>query len=161
MQVKSPQESHIARAVLLRFYKDELNRGDQFWHLVSSNLVEFNKLDVRDQERYAPEFCELFFFPFCLRGFINIIFIFPLPKTRKLRDLIRDDAEEYNEECGHDVNLSDDELSIEEQDEPQDTAEDKVARFTARISQASATSGAGVTSGIADTDEAEEQEPDE
>ena len=68
---------------------------------------------------------------------------------------------EYNEECGRDVDLSDDELSIEEQDEPQDTAEDQVARFTARISQASATSGAGVTSGIADTDEAEEQEPDE
>ena len=61
MQVKSPQESHIARAVLLRFYKDKLDRGDQFWHLVSSNLVEFNKLDVRDQEMYAPEFCELFF----------------------------------------------------------------------------------------------------
>ena len=67
---------------------------------------------------------------------------------------------EYNEECGRDVDLSDDELSIEEQDESQDTAEDQVARFTARISQA-VTSGAGVTSGIADTDEAEEQEPDE
>ena len=82
MQVKSPQESHIARAVLLRFYKDKLDRGDQFWHLVSSNLVEFNKLDVRDQEMYAPEFCELFFSPFFLRGFINVIFISSL--TEKL-----------------------------------------------------------------------------
>ena len=53
MQVKHPQDHHIARAVLLRYYKDTLDRGDQFWYLVSKELSEFYKLTDNDRRMYA------------------------------------------------------------------------------------------------------------
>ena len=69
--------------------------------------------------------------------FIFMLFIYLLSlSNRKLHKIIEDDAETYNEECGDDINLSDDEMDVpgvDEEDEYHGNAENQVASFAARL----------------------------
>ena len=45
-----------------------------------------------------------------LCDFFHVTHLIIITFNRKLDELIKDDAEAYNEECSHDVDLSDDEV---------------------------------------------------